>query len=121
MAHSNCQQKLVEIWHSQIRNIFKLNSLIILLLIVLYIFILPFASVFYIFTSWSKHTIKVGRKPLLIVERRRVFFFEVSTFLQAALYQIHRPNHILRRLHRSDHRFESLVGRRISEAAEALA
>ncbi|CAF3484392.1 unnamed protein product [Rotaria sp. Silwood1] len=58
VAHSNCQQKLVEIWHSDIRNLFKLNPLIILLLILAYVFILPFACVFYILTSWSKYTIK---------------------------------------------------------------
>ncbi|CAF0823158.1 unnamed protein product [Rotaria sordida] len=58
VAHSNCQQKLVEIWHSDIRNLFKLNPLIILLLIFAYVFILPFACIFYILTSWSKRTIK---------------------------------------------------------------
>ncbi|CAF2912362.1 unnamed protein product [Rotaria sp. Silwood2] len=61
VAHSNCQQKLVEIWHSQIRNLFKLNPLLILLLIILYIFILPFACVIYILTSWSNYTNKLQR------------------------------------------------------------
>ncbi|CAF1291792.1 unnamed protein product [Adineta steineri] len=61
VAHSNCQQKLVEIWHSQIRNIFKLNPLLILLLTISYIFILPFACVIYILTSWSIYTIKFQR------------------------------------------------------------
>ncbi|CAF0736641.1 unnamed protein product [Rotaria sordida] len=61
VAHSNCQQKLVEIWHSQIRNLFKLNPLLILLLIILYIFILPFACIMYILTSWSNYTNKIQR------------------------------------------------------------
>lgn len=59
VAHSNCQQKLVEIWHSDIRNLFKLNPLLILLLLLAYVFILPFACIFYILTSWSDRTIKV--------------------------------------------------------------
>ncbi|CAF0998099.1 unnamed protein product [Adineta ricciae] len=61
VAHSNCQQKLVEIWHSQLRNLFKLNPLLILLLIISYIFILPFACVLYILTSWSDSTAKFQR------------------------------------------------------------
>jgi hypothetical protein len=44
------------------RNLFKLNPLLILLLTISYIFILPFACVFYILTSWSKYTIKVRKK-----------------------------------------------------------
>ncbi|CAF1556535.1 unnamed protein product [Rotaria magnacalcarata] len=61
VAHSNCQQKLVEIWHSQIRNLFKLNPLLILLLIILYIFVLPFACILYILTSWPNYTNKIQR------------------------------------------------------------
>ncbi|CAF0978236.1 unnamed protein product [Adineta steineri] len=61
VAHSNCQQKLVEIWHSDIRNIFKLNPLIILLLTIAYIFVLPFICICYILTSWSKRTIKLQK------------------------------------------------------------
>ncbi|CAF3440747.1 unnamed protein product [Rotaria socialis] len=58
VAHSNCQQKLVEIWHSDIRNISKLNPLFTLLLLLAYVFILPFACIVYILTSWSERTIK---------------------------------------------------------------
>lgn len=61
VAHSNCQQKLVEIWHSDLRNIFKLNPLFILLLMIAYVFVLPFACIFYILTSWSPRTIKVNK------------------------------------------------------------
>ncbi|CAF0834169.1 unnamed protein product [Adineta ricciae] len=61
VAHSNCQQKLVEIWHGDIRNIFKLNPLIIFLLILGYIFALPFVCICYILTSSTQRTIKLQK------------------------------------------------------------
>ncbi|UJR30483.1 hypothetical protein I4U23_018016 [Adineta vaga] len=61
VAHSNCQQKLVEIWHGDIRNIFKLNPLIIFLLIFGYIFTLPFVCICYIISSSTQRTIKLQK------------------------------------------------------------
>ncbi|CAF1249920.1 unnamed protein product, partial [Didymodactylos carnosus] len=59
VAHSNCQQKLIEIWHTGIRKIFKLNQLIIFSLIFVYIILWPFICVMYICASWSKRTNKI--------------------------------------------------------------
>jgi len=54
VAHSNCQQKLVEIWFTGIRKVSKMNQIFVLLLILLFIFLLPFTVVVYIVAPKSK-------------------------------------------------------------------
>ena len=54
VAHSNCQQKLDEIWNTGVRDISKLNKTYFTFFIILLILLLPIFCVFYIFTSTSK-------------------------------------------------------------------
>jgi hypothetical protein len=54
VAHSNCQQKLEEIWYTGVRKISKMNPILILLLTVLHVVCLPITSLFYIMLPHSK-------------------------------------------------------------------
>ena len=54
MAHSNCQQKLDEIWYTGIRKLSKMNKIFVLLLGCLFFAFLPFVSIIYIFAPKSK-------------------------------------------------------------------
>jgi hypothetical protein len=54
VAHSNCQQKLDEIWYTGIRKVEKMNQLLTYLLIISYIFIFPVLLIIYIIFPNSK-------------------------------------------------------------------
>ncbi len=54
MAHSNCQQKLVEIWYTGIRKFTKMNQFVFLLIIFAFIPTIPFLSVLYMVMPNSK-------------------------------------------------------------------
>ncbi len=54
VAHSNCQQKLIETWYSGVRKITKMNPAIILVLILSHILFLPFSSAIYMAAPQSK-------------------------------------------------------------------
>ena len=54
VAHSNCQQKLVEIWYSGVRKVSKMNPIVIFFFIVMHILLLPISSIFYIIAPKSK-------------------------------------------------------------------
>jgi transient receptor potential cation channel subfamily C protein 6 len=54
VAHSNCQQKLIETWYSGVRKITKMNPAIIVVLILSHIVFLPFSSAIYIVAPRSK-------------------------------------------------------------------
>jgi hypothetical protein len=54
VSHSNCQQKLVEIWYSGIRNLSKMNSVIQALLFLVFLPALPFMCIVYIVAPKSK-------------------------------------------------------------------
>ena len=61
-----------------------MNLLLISLLIFGYIFVLPFACIFYVFTSWSDRTLKVKTKKILKMrQKKRIeIFFQFQRFLR---------------------------------------
>lgn len=123
VAHPNCQQKLVEIWHGDLRNLFKLNVLLVSLMIFGYVFILPIACVFYILTSWSPKTEKVSQRSTKRISSNETdfrFLFEVSTNSSATMHQISWPHHFLRIFHRFNNHVEFIIRRWISKTVETL-
>jgi hypothetical protein len=54
VAHSNCQQKLVEIWYTGLRKVSKMNQLLTFLLVVLFVIMLPFNLIVYLIAPKSK-------------------------------------------------------------------
>jgi hypothetical protein len=48
VAHSNCQQKLIETWYKGVRKITKMNPCIIAVLVLSHLIFLPFSTLFYV-------------------------------------------------------------------------
>lgn len=54
VAHSNCQQKLVEIWYTGLRKVSKMNQLFTFLLLFVFLIMLPFNIGVYLVAPKSK-------------------------------------------------------------------
>ncbi|CAF0714386.1 unnamed protein product [Brachionus calyciflorus] len=54
VAHPNCQQKLVEVWYTGVRKIRHFHKVLIILLIIAFIFFIPFGSMIFIILPRSK-------------------------------------------------------------------
>ena len=54
VAHSNCQQKLVEIWYTGIRNLTKMNNIAKAFIFIGFILAIPFGCLAYIVAPTSK-------------------------------------------------------------------
>ena len=54
VAHSNCQQKLVEIWYTGLRKVSKMNQLFTFLLLFVFLIMLPFNIGVYLIAPKSK-------------------------------------------------------------------
>jgi hypothetical protein len=74
VAHSNCQQKLVETWHMGLRHILKMNGALVTLLFVLFIGLLPFLIIIYILAPRSKMG-KFLSQPLVKFTSHTVTYF----------------------------------------------
>ena len=59
MAHPNCQQKLVEIWYTGIRKVTKMNQGLAILLLISFLFFLPFGSLIFMIAPNTKVTLLI--------------------------------------------------------------
>jgi transient receptor potential cation channel subfamily C member 7 len=80
VAHSNCQQNLVEIWYTDIRKITKMNKIQAFSLAFGFMFILPFIYLIYIFAPNLK-ICKFVRQPCVKFAAQTVSHFIFITII----------------------------------------
>jgi hypothetical protein len=78
VAHSNCQQKLEEIWYTGVRKISKMNPIIIILLTVLHVLTLPLTSLIYIIAPNSKVGKRMSQPCIKFITHTSSYLFFIG-------------------------------------------
>jgi hypothetical protein len=85
VAHSNCQQKLIETWYSGIRSFSKLNQLVFFFLILLYILSIPIVCLLHIVLPRTKAGQWINQPFLKFISHTISYFCFIAMIIISSL------------------------------------
>lgn len=85
VAHSNCQQKLIEIWYSGIRSFSKLNQLAFFCLVLLFILVIPIVCLLHILLPRTKAGQWINQPFLKFISHTTSYFCFIAMIIVSSL------------------------------------